>query len=279
MGVVGRHIEKNALAGSKFEADLVKGRYFFESFMQDPVSFVAGITLTEPAGTSLTEQSFFTGRHTFRYAYAGDVTDAFVPTLATDGGYNWLFTDNVGTGVEINFGGNLAGHPRNHIPSQEDWFFRVLMIFDDASGVDAFVGYRKAGAYVATLTEVTDVVGVRVLGASGSTDATFTQITNLNNSGSTDYTSTALTVTGLEDATAVELEVRSVGGKAFVFVNGVQATGAIAYTYDSSDAMVPIVRILQATDVYAQAKTLCAEGGPLAYRRPETLLALAGATA
>lgn len=278
MGVVGRHIEKAAIDISKIELNLLKGRYFFESFMQDPVCFVKGATLTEPAGTSLQDQMFFTGRYWFEYAYAGDVTDAFVPVLASEGGYNWLFTNVLDSGVEINFGGLVAAHPRNCIPSQEDWFFRALIIADDASGLDAFVGFRKAAAYAATLTEYSDVIGVRVLGASGSTDASFFQITNLNNAGATDYTATALVVTGLEDATAVELEVQFVGGKGFVFVNGVQASGAISFTADSGDSFAPVIRLLQATDVWAQAKTLCAEGGPLAYRRNATLLSLAGAT-
>lgn len=278
MGVVGRHIERAAINAAKWEKEILQGRYFFDSFMQDPVCFVKGTTLTEPAGTSLQAQMFFTGRYWFEYAYAGDVTDAFVPVLASEGGYNWLFTDVLGSGVEINFGGIINGNPRNHIPSQEDWFFRALLIADDASGLDAFVGFRKSAAYAATLTEYSDIVGVRILGASGSSDAAITQITNLNNAGSTDYTSTALVVAGLEDATAIELEVRSVGGRAFVYVNGASASGAIAYTYDSGDVMSPVIRLLQSTDVFAQAKTLCVEGGPLAYRRDATLLSLAGST-
>lgn len=269
----------NGEAGPEKLADSVRrGRYCLDTFMQEPVVWVKGST-TEPAGTSLSEQAIFTGRHTFEYTFAGDATDAFFPTLASEGGYNWLFTNEVGRGVEIGFGGLKDGHPRNFTPSSEDWFARVLLIADDASGVDVFFGYRKVAANAATLTEYSDVAGIRVLGASGSTDATFTLITNLNNAGSTDYTSTtpSPTVTGLEDATAFELEVRSVGGVAQWYVNGVEHRG-VSYTFDSGDIMMPVLRLLQMTDVFAQLKTLAFESGPLADRHDGTLLSIAGAT-
>lgn len=261
---------------------LLKGRYFFESFMQEPFARVkASNTDFEPAGTSLAEVVLNTGRYNLEYAFAGDNTDVFIPTLASEGGYNFGGSSDVaGTGFELNFGGLKDGHPRNHIPSSEDWFFRVLLITDDASGADIFVGYRKVGAYTATLSEYGDVVGLRVVGASGSTDGTWSIVTNLNNAASTDsYTSTTPVpaATGLEDATAVEVEVRSVGGQAQYFINGVRYVG-ITYTYDSGDVMAPVVRMLQMTDVAAQIKVLCAEGGPLADRQPGTLLSLAGTT-
>lgn len=259
---------------------LLKGRYFFEDFQQEPFARVKGAnTDFEPAGTSLAEISLFTGRHTLEYAYAGDNTDVFIPTLATEGGYNFGGSSDVaGTGFELNFGGIRNGHPRNHIPSSEDWFFRALFITDDASGIDLFLGYRKVATYAATLSEYGDVIGLRWLGASGSTDAALTIVSNLNNAAATDsYTSTTPVpaVTGLEDATAVELEVRSVGGKAQFFVNGVRY-GGLTFTHDSGDYMAPVIRMLQATDVAAQIKVLCAEGGPLADRQPGLLSSLTG---
>jgi hypothetical protein len=261
---------------------LLKGRYFFENFMQEPFARVkATNTDFEPMGSSLAEVVLNTGRYNLEYAFAGDNTDVFIPTLASEGGYNFGGSSDVaGTGFELNFGGLKDGHPRNHIPSSEEWFFRVLLIIDDASGADIFVGYRKVGAYAATLSEYGDVVGIRVVGASGSTDGTWSIVTNLNNAASTDsYTSTTPVPAkaGLEDATAVEVEVRSVGGSAQFFINGVRYVG-VAYPFDSGDVVAPIVRMLQATDVAAQIKVLCAEGGPLADRQPGTLASLAGTT-
>jgi len=260
---------------------LLKDRYCFEQFMQDPFAHRKG-SGTEPTGTTLTENMLATGRYRFEYYPIGENTDVFIPTLATDGGYNWGGSSDVaGTGFEVNFGGLKDKHPRNFVPSSEDWFARVLLIMDDASGADIFFGFRKAAAPAETLSEYGDVVGLRILGTSDSSNGTFTIVTNLNNVASTDsYTSTTPVpvVTPLEDATAIELEVRSVGGVAQFFVNGVRY-GGVTYAFDSGDTMSNVLRMLQATDVAAQIKTLCYESGPLADRQPGTLLSLSGATA
>jgi hypothetical protein len=272
-----RTIGKGQVGPERLNDSVLRGRYCFESFMQEPLVWVKGST-TEPAGTSLTEQAFNTGRNTFEYTFAGDSTDAFFPTLASEGGYNWgAFTTVAGSGVEVNFGGLKDGHPRNYQPSSEDSFARVLLILDDASGADIFFGFRKVAAYAATLTEYSDVAGIRILGDSSSTTGAFTVITNLNNAGSTDYTATALSVTPLEDATAIELEVRSVAGKAQFYVNGVEYRPT-TYTFDSGDIVAPVARFLQATDVAAQIKTLAFECGLLDSRQEGSLLSLAGAT-
>jgi hypothetical protein len=271
----------------KLTRSVRQDRYCFETFCQEPMAHVKGI-LAEPSGTSLVESVLRTGRYAFEYAFCGDNTDIFIPTLASDGGYNFGGSSDVaGTGFELSFGGLKLGHPRNFTPvgvgpfasAGEDWFARVLLITDDASGVDLFFGFRKVAAYAATLTEYSDVAGIRILGTSDSSDATFTIVTNLNNAGSTDYSSTtpSVAVAGLEDATAVELEVRAVGGRALFFKNGVQILGA-SYTFDTGDTMKAVLRMLQATDVAAQIKVLAYEAGPLADRQEGTLLSLAGST-
>lgn len=263
---------------------LLKGRYCFENFMMEPICHEKG-SLTEPAGTSLTEINLHTGRHRFEYTFLGDNTDAFRPTLASEGGYNWgASSDVVGTGFELNFGGLKDAHPRNFKPyvsggGGEDWFARILLITDDASGVDIFFGFRKAAAYAATLTEYSDVTGLRIIGNSGSTDASYQIITNLNNAGATDYTATTPipAIAGLEDATAVELEVRAIGGAAQWWINGIRYVGT-TYSFDTGDVMCPVLRMTQQTDIAAQIKTLAFEAGPIEDRQPGTLLSLAGAT-
>lgn len=255
---------------------LLRERYFFEQFMIDPLCNVKG-SLTEPAGTSLESIVVRTGRYAFEYAFIGDATDAFVPVLATDGGYNWVMTTaTLDRGVEINFGGLREGHPRNFTPSSEDWFFRVLMILDNASGADVGVLFRKvASAYGATPSDYTDFFGIRMLGDSSSALGAFSVMSALNNP--TDWTNTAITGT-LTDATLVELEVQSVARKGKVFINGVQQNYGTAFTFDSGDRMSPVLRLIQTTDTAAQIKTLCAEGGPLACRQKGLLNALSVAT-
>ncbi len=274
-----RPTESGVIGPFNFTQDTRSNRYCFESFMSEPVCYKKG-ALTTPAGTDLDDVIIDTGRYRFEYAFIGTHTDTLMPVIASEGGYNWVLATAVaGQGVEINFGGLKDGHPRNHVPSSENWFARILLITDDASGIDLFFGFKKNSAYVETLTEVTDLTGIRILGDSSSTTGAVTIITNANNAGSTDYTSTAVSgATPLEDATAIELEVRNVGGKAYHYINGVYVDAGVSFTYDTDDVHSPVCRLLQTTDIFAQAKTLAYEAGPLSERTDATLLSLAGST-
>lgn len=270
-------ISNDSIGPEKLTPSIRLHRYFIETFMTEPFCTVKG-ALAAPGGTSGTENLVHTGRYTFEYYFVGGASDGFYPIIGTAGGYRWeLDDDTVAEGVEINFGGLLAGHARTYVPTSEDCFFRALLIFEDASGIDAFVGFRRVAAYAQTLTEYSDVVGIRLLGDSSSTTAAVSLITNLNNAGATDYTATATTLT-LEDAVAVELEVRIKGARASFFVNGAEVVQQLAYTVDSGDSLAPVIRLLQTTDFSGTAKTLAVEGGLMADRNPATLLSIAGTT-
>lgn len=277
MTIVRRHHGRDQIGPELLTPSLRNGRYCFEPFMVEPLAWKKGALYVAPGGTSLQEQLFFTGRNTFEYAFLGDATDAFVPTLASEGGYNWVLTTaTLDRGVEIGFGGTALAHPRNFIASSEDWFARILINVDDWSGVDIVFGFKTVAVPVLTLTEITDIVGLRVLGDSSSALAAFSAVTNLNNAGATDYSSTALTG-DITDGNTVELEARSVGAKAHLYVNGVRVGHGVSYTFDSGDTLAPVARLLQTTDLAAEIKTLRYEAGPLEDRYDGTLLSLPGA--
>lgn len=284
MTVVRRHLERGdgsdltkGVGPERLTPSLRAGRYMFETFMQEPACFIPGALQTAPGGTDLAVACAFTGRHLLYYTFVGDATDAFVPTLASEGGWNWVLTTaTLARGVEVHFGGFKDGHPRNFVPSNEDWFARLLLLVDNVSGVDATFGFRKNADAVETLTEVTDIAGLRILGDSSSALAQLQIITNLNNAGSTDYTATALTP-ALTDAQTIELEVRSIGRVAKFFINGVQYTDT-SLTFDSGDVLAPVARLIQATDLATQIKTLAYEAGPIDDRQEGSLLSLAGTT-
>lgn len=279
MSIVNRHFAGRRAVGPHNILDH-RARYFLETFGQEPLAGKKGAVYVAPGGTSLQSQWIDTGRYRFEYTFLGDATDLFVPTLASEGGYNWaaIATNTLDRGLEINFGGETQGHPRNFVASNEDWFFRVLLSLDDASGADIVVGFKKIGAAVATLTEVTDIAGLRIFGDSSSALAALSIVTNLNNGGTSDVVSTALTET-LTDGQYIELEVRSVGQKAKFYVNGVQRFPSSVFTFDTGDYLAPVIRQLQTTDIHAEFKTFAAEGGPLDYRSRETLVTEAFATA
>lgn len=275
-------IGRGAVGPERLADDVVYGRYFFDTFGMEPSASKKGAIAAAPAGTSLQEQWFDTGRYRFEYTFLGDATDAFVPVLATEGGYNWgaLATLTLDRGVEICFGGTTVGHPRNYrVGTDEDWFLRCLWIFDDVSGIDLTVGFKKAATPVATLTEVTDIVGVRVLGDSSSGLGALSVVSNLNNGGTSDYTSTAIDTGSLTDAQYIELEVVLTGRSQRFYVNGIRKADSAAISLDSGDSMAPICRLIQTTDICDQPKLLAAEGGPLRARREPLLKDIAFATA
>lgn len=264
----------------KLTRSMLKRRYIFEAFGQEPSASKKGASFVAPAGTSLQEQYLDTGNYRLEYSFLGDATDAFLPSLATDGGYEWggIATATLGRGVEVCFGGTTSGHPRNFVASSEDWFARLLLIVDNVSGADVTFGFKKKATPVATLTEVTDIAGLRILGDATSALAALSVVTNLNNGGATDYSSTALTNT-LTDAQYIELEVRAIAGKAQFFVNGTRVGSGVSFTFDSGDVLAPVARLIQTTDLYTSLKFLAYEAGPIADRNPATLVSLAFATA
>lgn len=278
MTITRRHFGgRRAVGPEGLVNSLLKGRYIFETFSQEPLAGKKGAVYAAPAGTSLQEQWVDTGRYRLEYGYLGDATDAFVPIIGSEGGWNWVLTTaTLDRGVEVNFGGTQPGHPRNFL-SSEDWFARILLNVDDASGVDLVFGFKKMAIPVLTLTEVTDIAGLRILGDSSSALAALSIVTNLNNGGSTDYSSSALTET-LTDGSTIELEVQAVGRRAKFFVNGVERKASATYTFDDGDVLAPVLRALQTTDIAAEIKTLAYEAGPLEDRAKESLLTLATAT-
>lgn len=281
MSVTRRHLEdvgnaaEKGIHPPKLSLSMLRGRYFYETFSMEPSAHTKG-SMTEPTATQLVGSVLHTGAYKFEYAtIGGEPTDKVAPTLATDGGYQWGVAGNdaLGAGFEINFGGNVAGHPRTFLPGSEDWFFRIYFNVDDVSGIDAMVGFREVGAYLDTPSEITDFASLRILGDSSSALGAFSAYTQ----NASDLTSTAFTNT-LTDATSVELEVRIVSNKPRYFVNGVALTNP-TYTFASSLRLTPIFRWVQTTDVHASLKTFAAEGGPLADRQPGLLSDLSQVTA
>lgn len=289
MAIKRTSIQKDAVGPERLSRSIRSGRYLFDTFQQDILCTQGGAqagNLTELAGTSLALVRMDSGQYVYEFAYLGDATAAFVPSLASEGGLNFgaLATDGL-IGAELNIGGGKDYHPRNFLAATsgsnfgEDWFFRALLNVNNWSGVDITVGFKKTTAtYVATLTEVIDIFGIRALGDSSSALAALSAVYNQNNSGTTDYTSVAIDTGSLTDATTVELEVRGVSGKLQLYVNGVRVLGGLSVSFDAGDIFSPIIRMLQTTDLATQLKVLAVEAGPLEDRQEGSLASLGAAT-
>lgn len=277
------HIKRGAIGPERLSDSVRLKRYAYDNFSQEPFTWQKPPSTGVPAavgGTDATEMGFFTGSHTFEYRLIAAASDVMAPVLATDGGYDWkLDADALGDGCEINFGGLVLGHPRNYNPAVEDFFARILLITDDASGLDAVFGFRKVAAYQAALTGYVEIAGIEVLGDSSSTAGALTVVSNLGNSGSTDFVSTAIAATPLEDNVAIELEVQVVANKPLYFVNGRQWASELTTAFAATEKLSPVLRLLQATDLAGSIKTLAFECGLLADRTEGLLIDLATATA
>lgn len=282
-------LKNDAVGPEKLSRSVRTGRYLFDTFQNDILCSQGGAqagNFTELAGSSLAQVRLDSGSYVYEFAYLGDATAAFVPSLASEGGLNFgtLQTDGL-IGAELNIGGVKDFHPRNFRAATtgstfgEDWFVRALFNVNNWSGVDITLGFKKATAtYVATLTEVVDIFGIRALGDSSSALAALSAVYNQNNNGTTDYTTTAIDTGSLTDATTVELEVRGVAGKLQLYVNGVRVLGGLSVSFDAGDIFSPIIRMMQTTDLATQVKVLAIEAGPLEDRQDGSLGSLGAST-
>jgi hypothetical protein len=279
MAIQRTSVGKGVVGSERLVRSLRQGRYCFDNFSQEPLCWVKGSiiasTPTGPAGTDATQNCVFTGRHTFEYTFIGDNTDAFVPVLASEGGYNWgATTELLGRGLEINFGGLYAGHPRCYKSGTDEYFARILLNIEDVSGIDLVFGFRKNEDNTNVLTNYTDVFGIQILGDSSSGLAAV-NIFNILNSGTDIVTASSENLT---DLTSVELEVRVKGRTARFFFDGAELSPNTSYTVDSGDVVAPFMWMTDTTDLGGAVKVLAFECGLLDDKSEETLYTLAGAT-
>jgi hypothetical protein len=250
------------------------GRYFYDNFGMPLRTGVYTDPDTDPAGTDTTVNVWDTGRHVFLYTNIGEATATLKPSLTTDGYPTFALEALLGQGFELNFGGILAGHPRNTLMGSEDAFFRALLAVDNASGIDLFFGFRRIEATAAALDTYTDIAGLRVLGDSSSAAAAISILTELNDD--TAPTSVETTQT-LADATDIELEVRVRENRYAEFrINGAETTVKVTgFRFDTGDVLCPVIHVLHTTDVFAEFKLKAVEGGPLNCRNASLLSAAA----
>lgn len=273
MAVVRRALADGAVGPEKLSLALRKKRYMYEDFNTGPLCWdgeaVAGDGV--PLGTTGRTNRVFTGNHTLEYYVLGAAQTIVAPVLATDGGYDWGLDQTATEGAEINFGSLKIAHPRVfRVGSDPDFYGRLRLSIEDASGADIFFGCRGGASIQAVQTALatyTDFGGLQLFGDSSSAAAAVNALYNINDA--TDATVTLLTNT-VADGVAVELEVRVVGRQLQVLINGVPRPIPIQ-RFDTGDYMTFVAYILHTTDVAGQIKTLTYEQG-LLEDRPNGLL-------
>lgn len=270
-----KHIGRRAVNPEHLGHSLLAHKYCFEMFMADPMA-MESTSIAFPGGTDTNRILLHTGFNRFSYTYIGGASDAFVPVLGSEGGYDWhLDHDTAAEGCVINFGGHKPGHPRTYKVSNagEDVFARVLLNCADASGLNALFGFQDAGTIPAGFTDYTNFFGIRILGDSSSTTAQVRAESNLGNTGSTDPVTYDLGLT-LEEPTEMELEVRVKGMTAYWYVNGVEKKTTLVKTLTGTPTLTPTLTLLQTTDTTATVTTRAFECGRIKDRSAKSLRTL-----
>lgn len=180
------------------------------------------------------------GRKIFSYNVAEQTV---VTPAAGNAGLNIAGDQTDDDGFEFSFG--LAGDANiacgKTVGTDAPFYVKATLTIADVSGTDELlVGFRKNAACAAAITSYTDFAFLNV-------DAGDVKIeTKLNNSAATPVDTT----TDVADAGTVTLEVRvDAEGNTKFLVNGEDAVVSSDFTFDSGDVLIPVIRILQASDL------------------------------
>lgn len=144
-------------------------------------------------------------------------------------------------GAEYNFGAARNNSPFAFTIGTSPAFFIELAVNSaDVSGLDPFiVGFRKVQANDATFTNYTDFAGIGAR-ATTATDVCVIQ-TDLNNAGEVITNTTTAWTDGQTKTFKVLV---SAAGVVTYTINGVAPAVTAAFTFDSTDVVVPFIRHL-----------------------------------
>lgn len=227
----------------KFKSTNRKGQFdldrqhTFETFDNNPVTCKLGGGAA--GGTTGDTNILHTSDTGFEYHIKGTQTITAPQTTANGLDIGMDQTDN--DGVELSQG-ILAGTRHAYtIGTDGPFFFRVKLKIADVSGTDdCAIGFRKAAAYTANLDDYTDMAVLNVISGDIKIE------TILNNAATT----TTDTTDNFADGETHELYVEvSAAGVVTYEINGAAPTATAAFTFDSTDVVVPFLFFLHASDV------------------------------
>lgn len=222
------------------EKDLVVNRQLlhkgtYETFQSNPVtSKLAGGAATGSTGD--TNLMLFP-QTAFEYHIKG--TQTILAPSKVAGGLDIGMDQTDNDGVEITQGITAGAKHAYTIGTDGPFHFRVKFTLPDVSGTDdCAIGFRKAAAYTANFDDYTDAATLNVISGDIKIE------TILNNAATT----TTDTTQNWADGETHELEVIvSAAGVVTYKIDGVAPTTTAAFTFDSTDVVVPFFFYLQAT--------------------------------
>ncbi len=221
-------------------------RYLFDNFKVQPVtSKVGGGAATGTAGDN---NVLFTAFGQYEWFVIGTQT-ILAPSLDTYGLNLVQDAAVAGDGLEL-LCGQTALCPYAFTINQDAAFFmQAVFQVQDVSGANPLIiGFRKAQAFDATLSNYTDFVSIGIVGTAAKIE---TQ-TQLASGGvvTTDSTQTASDGVAFQ----VKIKVSSTGVVTYEY-NYAAPTVVAAYTFAANLVVVPFIRFVEAADLTTQAAT------------------------
>jgi len=224
----------------------LNNRHQFIEFRATPTMMLKGTTGAAPGGSTGDVNILnFGGEGTLEQAILGAGQTIIVPVLKDDG-LEISGDQAADEGMEICAGITARAPSAFVVGTDPAFFFRVRAVIDDVSGSDDFaIGFRKNQAYTANVDDYTDFAVLNLIAGQWKTE------TALNNAATTTTTLTGSTVADL-GAFEVMIKVSAAGAVTYeVGTAGSRTTPALApaFTFDSTDVVVPFVYFLHDTDL------------------------------
>lgn len=217
--------------------------YWFDNFKVNPVtSAVGGGAATGVAGDN---NVLFTQFGQYEWNVIGTQT-ILAPKLDSFG-LNLVQDNTAGDGIELCMGQTSLSPCAFTVNEDAAFFIQAVFKVQDVSGTNPLIiGFRKAQAFDATLSNYTDFVSIGIVG----TAAKIQLQTQLNSGG---VTTTDTTQTATDGATIqFKIKVSSTGVVTYEY-NYAAPTVVAAFTFDSGDVVIPFIRFTEAADITTQA--------------------------
>lgn len=222
-------------------------RYVFDDFQVQPITAkVGGGAATGTAGDN---NVLYTQFGAYEYNVIGTQT-ILAPSLDTFG-LNLVQDATSGDGIEMCMGQTALAPYGFTIGSDAAFFIEMVFKVEDASGTNPLIiGFRKAQAFNATLSNYTDFATIGIVGTSNPNKIQTQTQKNTAGVTTTDTTNTAA------DGATIQLKVKvDASGNVTYEYNYGEPTTVAAFQFDSGDFVVPFWRFTEAADVTTQAST------------------------
>lgn len=221
-------------------------RHQYLEFRTTPTMMLKGTTGAAPSGaTGSVNICNFAQEGSLEMQMLGAGQTIIVPIIKDDG--LEISQDQANDeGVELCAGITSRAVSSFIVGTDPAFFFRARGVIDDVSGSDELAfGWRKNQAYQAALASYTDFAVLNLKAGAWETK------TNLNNGG---VTTTVLTGSTVADLGAFEVMIKVSAAGACTYEVGTAGSRttpslAPAFTFDSTDVLVPFVRFLHDTDL------------------------------